>query len=173
MGKSTLFNRLVGILDVMTPIRCTCDVKAFKDYDSGSKCFEIGNKEEFNYRRRQIQEAVRRCQINNKYNGGGKGRKKKCQAIEHWHEKEKNYVTAKLHTYSRMLVDLAVKNKCGKIVLIDQKRREDEAKEQNRNGEPFVLRNWSYYGLKDKIAYKCRMVGIMLEQDKKSENETE
>lgn len=100
---------------------------------------------------------------------GGKGRKKKCQAIDRWHEKEKNYVTTKLHTYSRMLVDMAVKHRRGKIVLVDQKRREDEAKEQNKNGEPFVLRNWSYYGLKDKIAYKCKMVGIKLEYD----NETE
>ena len=163
--KKTMF----AFLDVMTPIRCTCDVRSFKEYDSGNKWFEIGTKEEFNYRRRQIQEAVRRCQINNTYTEGGKGRKKKCQAIDRWHEKEKNYVDTKLHTYSRMLVDLAVKHRCGKIVLVDQKRREDEAKEQNKNGEPFVLRNWSYYGLKDKIAYKCKMVGIKLEQD----NETE
>ena len=51
---------------------------------------------------------------------GGKGRKKKCQAIERWHEKEKNYVDTKLHIYSRMLVDMAVKHKCGKIVLMNQ-----------------------------------------------------
>lgn len=162
--KKTLY----AYLGVMNPIICTCDVRAAKEYDSGFKWFEIGTKDEFNYRRRQIQEAVRRCQINNRYSDGGKGRKRKCQAIERWHEKENHYVDTKLHTYSRMLVDLAVKHGCGKIMLLNQKPREDKAKEDNQNGEPFVLRNWSYYGFKEKIAYKCKMVGIKLGQDKET-----
>lgn len=64
-----------------------------------------------------------------------------------------------------MLVDLAVSHRCGTIVLMSQKKREDKAKDGNQNGEPFVLRNWSYYGLKEKIAYKCKMVGIKMIQD--------
>ena len=156
---------LFAYLDVDVPIRCTTDVKAAKEYDSGMKWFEIGTKEEFLYRRRQIQEFVRRCQINNKYSTGGKGRKKKCQALEHWHEKELNYIGTKLHMYSRMLVDVAMKHKCGKIVLVNQKEREEKAKEENMRGEPFLLRNWSYYGLKDKIKYKSRMVGIELAEE--------
>ena len=162
---------LYAFLGVMNPVVCTCDVRATKEYDSGMKFFEIGTAEEFNYRRRQIQDAVRRCQINNKYSIGGKGRKKKCQAIDRWHDKENNYVDTKLHTYSRLLVDLAVKHKCGRIVLLNQSPREDKAKEDNHNGEPFVLRNWSYYGFKEKIAYKCKMVGIKLEQDKEKKDE--
>ena len=159
--KKTLF----AYLDVDVPIRCTTDVKAAKEYDSGMKWFEIGTKEEFLYRRRQIQELVRRCQINNKYSTGGKGRKKKCQALEHWHEKELNYIGTKLHMYSRMLVDVAMKHKCGKIVLVNQKEREEKAKEENMRGEPFLLRNWSYYGLKDKIKYKSKMMGIEVEEE--------
>ena len=161
-AKKTLY----AYLGVMNPIVCTCDVRAARDYDSGMKVWEIGTKEEFNYRRRQIQEAVRRCQINNRYSVGGKGRARKCQTIDRWHEKENNYVDTKLHTYSRMLVDLAVKHGCGKIALLNQKPREDKAKEDNQNGEPFVLRNWSYYGLKEKIAYKCKMYGMKLEEEK-------
>ena len=157
---------MYAYLGVMNPIICTCDVRAAKEYDSGYKWFEIGTKEEFNYRRRQIQEAVWRCQINNRYSSGGKGREKKCKAIERWHDKESNYVDTKMHTYSKMLVDLAVKHGCGTIVLLNQKPREDKAKEDNMNGEPFVLRNWSYYGLKEKIAYKCKMYGIKLEEEK-------
>ena len=165
--KKTLY----AFLGVMNPIICTCDVRAAKEYDSGMKFFEIGTKEEFNYRRRQIQEAVRRCQINNRFSVGGKGRKKKCQAIERWHDKENNYVDTKLHTYSRMLVNLAVKHGCGTIALLNQKPREDKAKEDNLNGEPFVLRNWSYYGLKEKISYKAKMVGIKVVQDKANDDE--
>jgi IS605 OrfB family transposase len=157
---------LYAFLGVMNPIIATCDVKARQEYDSGMKTYEIGTKEEFNYRRRQIQEAVKRCQINNRYSVGGKGRKKKCQAIERWHDKEKNYVNTKLHTYSRLLVDLAVKHRCGNIVLMNQTHREEEAKEQNANNDPFVLRNWTYYGLKEKIAYKCKLAGITLEEQK-------
>ena len=158
--------KLFAFLGVMNPIICTCDVRAAKEYDSGYKWFEIGTKEEFNYRRRQIQEAVYRCQKNNKYSNGGKGRAKKCKAIDRWHEKENNYVDTKLHTYSRMLVDLAVKHGCGTLVLMRQTHREDEAKNDNQNGEPFVLRNWTYYGLKEKIGYKCKMVGIDLKEEK-------
>ena len=66
--------------------------------------------------------------------------------------------------YSRMLVDMAIKNKCGQIVLLNQKEREDKAKEDNMNGDNFVLRNWGYYGLKDKISYKCKMVGIEMKE---------
>lgn len=161
-AKKSLF----AFLGVMNPIVCTAEVNAAKEYDSGYKFWEIGTKEEFNYRRRQIQDAVRRCQVNNRYSAGGKGRKRKCQAIERFHDKENNYVDTKLHTYSKMLVELAVKHECGQIVLMRQKPREDKAKEENQNGEPFVLRNWSYYGLKEKIAYKCKMAGIKLVQDK-------
>lgn len=156
---------LYAYLDVMTPIVCTCDVRAAKEYDSGYKWFEIGTREEFLYRRRQIQEAVRRCQINNKYSVGGHGRKQKCKAIDRWHDKEDNYVDTKLHTYSRMLVDLAVKHGCGTIMLMNQKAREDKAKEDNQNGEPFVLRNWSYFGLKEKIGYKCKRVGVVMKEE--------
>lgn len=158
--------KLFAFLGVLNPIICTCEVNSKQAYDSGMKCFEIGTKEEFNYRRRQIQEAVKRCQVENRYTKGGKGRKRKCQAIERFHEKEKNYVDTKLHTYSRMLVDLAIKHKCEEIVLMRQTSREDKAKEENQNGEPFILRNWSYYGLKEKIEYKSKMVGIKLTIEK-------
>jgi transposase len=157
---------LFAFLGVLNPIICTCDVRAAKEYDSGYKWFEIGTKEEFHYRRRQIQEAVRRCQINNRYSIGGKGRKKKCKAIERYHDKEKNYIDTKLHTYSRMLVDLAIKHRCGKIVLMRETHREEDAKRQNKEGDALVLRNWSYYGLKEKIAYKCKMSGITMIEEK-------
>ena len=156
----------VAFLGVMNPITYTTDINAKNESDSGFKVFSIGTEEEFNYRRRQIQEAVKRCQINNRYSVGGKGRKRKCQAIEHWHEKENNYVDTKLHTYSRMLVDAAIKYKCDTIYLMRQEPREDKAKEDNKDKEPFVLRNWSYFGLKQKIEYKAKMYGITLKEEK-------
>jgi hypothetical protein len=35
-------------------------------------------------------------------------------------------------------------------------------KEAAAAGEEFVLRNWSYYALKEKIQYKANKAGIML-----------
>jgi transposase len=48
---------------------------------------------------------------------------------------------------------------------MNQTKREEKAKSDNQNGEPFVLRNWSYYGLKEKIDYKAKMVGIKIVVD--------
>lgn len=159
-------NPLYAFLGVMNPIVCVKDIKAYREESSKARVFEIGTREEFNHRRTEIQEAVRRCQVNNKYAVGGHGRKAKTKAIERWHDKESNYVSTKLHTYSRMLVDMAVKYKCDEIVLMNQEHREEEAKEGNKKGENYMLRNWSYYGLKDKIVYKCKKYGIKLTVEK-------
>lgn len=153
--KLTEGKRLYATLGVMHPIICSTT-------DKFAKVWEIGTKEEFYYRRKQIQEAIHRCQESNRYTVGGKGRKRKCQALDRFHEKERHYVDTKLHTYSRMLIDIAVKHKCSEIFLMKQKEREEDAKEQNQNGEPFILRNWSYHGLKEKIKYKADRVGIKL-----------
>ena len=60
-----------------------------------------------------------------------------------------------------MLIDLAVKHKCGKIVLMNQLHREENAKD-----DKFVLRNWSYHSLKTKIDYKAKMCGIKVYVEK-------
>ena len=160
-------NRLIGgkklfaFLGVLNPILCFCSET--DDYDAGKvKIMEIGTKEEFNYRRRQIQEAARRCQAECKYSNGGKGRKRKTAAIERFHENEYHYVDTKLHTYSKMLIDYAVKNGCGEIVLLNQLHREEKANDDNMEGDNFVLRNWSYSGLKNKIEYKAKLNGIIV-----------
>lgn len=115
----------------------------------------IGNKEEFLYRRLQIQAAIRRSQINSKFSTGGRGRKRKLQAVDRFHDKEKNYIRTRIHTYSSMLVDFALQNRCKYIDLINQPGKEEIAKKNH-----YLLRNWSYYGLKKCIEYKARSKGI-------------
>ena len=127
--------------------------------DGCSWTYNIGTAEEFTYRRRQIQEALKRAQVNAKYSAGGKGRKKKCQAIDRYENLERNYVHTKMHEYSRRLVDYAVKNNCGTIHLLADKEQSEKDKE-----EEILLRNWSYHGLKDMIQYKCDKAGITLKQ---------
>jgi hypothetical protein len=151
-------------LSVDTPIVASLDRDALFGNDSRRKV-EIGTKEEFLYRRTQIQMALHNAQVAARYNKGGKGRKKKLQALERYHEKETHYVDTRLHTYSRMLVDLAVKQRCATIQLVNQEVKEQQAREEMEEGEPFLLRNWSYFGLKTKIEYKAKMVGITVKDD--------
>jgi len=121
----------------------------------GKNNYQIGSKEEYLHHRLSIQRALKSRQINARYNKGGHGRKKKMQSIEYFHKKEKNYITTKLHQYSAKLIQEVYKNRCSALVLKDQKDKEVEAKEND-----FILRNWSYYGLKQMIEYKAKKHGI-------------
>jgi IS605 OrfB family transposase len=123
----------------------------------GKKTFSIGTKDEYLHRRLQIQAGLRRVQMDCKYNTGGKGRKRKMQAIERFEKAEKNYVDTKMHEYSRRLVDMAIKNECGKIVLLGTENLSEEIK-----ADEFLLRNWTYHGLLEKLQYKCNLYGIEL-----------
>lgn len=163
---------LYAYLGINHPIQCLLNAKC-DDIHSRQRWIEIGTAEEFLYRRVQIQEALKRCQKACKYNTGGKGRQRKLQALDRYEKAEKNYVDTKLHQYSRELVNLAVSNGCGVICLVNQKPREDAAKLDHEKGEHLIFRNWSYFGLKAKIQYKCKLVGIKLSEDGKEEKESE
>src|SRR5690606_29991712 len=115
------------------------------------------NKEEFLYRRIAIQAARHRIQKAAALNKGGKGRKKKLNSLEHFNKKEKSYVDSRLHLYSRRLIDICVKSQAGTLLVVNQTSKEEIAKD-----DEFLLRNWSYYGLVEKIKYKAEMAGINL-----------
>jgi hypothetical protein len=117
----------------------------------------IGNKEEFLYRRLAIQAARRRVQASHGLNRAGHGKKRKQKPLEHYKHMERDYVEYKLQVYSRRLIDFCVKNQAATLILTGQLDKEEAAKR-----ETFVLRNWSYGQLKDKIAYKADKAGINL-----------
>jgi IS605 OrfB family transposase len=123
----------------------------------GKNRYNIGSKEEFLYRRLAIQSARRRLQKAVRYNNGGKGRHKKLLALDRFSETEKNYVNSRMHLYSRMLIDICVKHGAATLILTDQQDKEEMAKE-----DEFLLRNWSYHLLKEKIAYKAEKAGITM-----------
>lgn len=115
----------------------------------------IGTKEEFLYRRLAIQSAYRRVQQSARYNKSQHGRKRKLKPLNRFRDLEFNYVSQKLHLYSRRLIDFCLKYKAATLLLVNQ-----QAKEQAAHNDEFLLRNWSYYSLKEKILYKARMAGI-------------
>lgn len=121
----------------------------------GKASYQIGNKEEFLHRRLALQNARRRLQAGSVYNNAGHGRKRKLKGVEKFSDKERAYVDYKLHVYSRRLIDLCIKHQAGTLLLVNQEQKEELAKE-----DEFLLRNWSYYGLKEKIAYKASKSGI-------------
>jgi IS605 OrfB family transposase len=122
---------------------------------NGEKTIQIGSREEYLYRRLAIQQSMHRAQSSMRFNKGGKGRKKKMQALERFHLAEKNYVSTRLHQYSAMLIEFCRQQGAGVLVLRSQLEKETQAKENE-----FLLRNWTYYGLREKISYKAFRYGI-------------
>lgn len=143
----------IAMLAVAHPIVAQVDGQEWTEY--------IGTAEEYLYRRRQIQEGLKRAQMNAKYSVGGRGRKRKTQAIERFRDKESNYVQTKMHEYSRRLIDYAVKNKCSVIYLVATQENEERNKEND-----LLIRNWNYSGLLNFIEYKAKRAGIKVEYDK-------
>lgn len=117
----------------------------------------IGTREEFLYRRLAIQAARERVKEGIPYCKSGRGRKRKTKALHKFKEKERNYVSNRLHVYSRRLIDFCIKHHAGTLILLNQEDKIDLAKD-----EEFVFRNWSYYELMEKIKYKAEKAGIEL-----------
>ena len=123
----------------------------------GRSQLTIGSKEEFLYRRLAIQASRKRILKGVPYCKGGKGKARKLKIAKKLKNTESKYVHHRLHVYSRMLIDFCVEKKAGTIVILDQEEKIEIAKE-----ERFVLRNWSYYELINKIKYKADKAGIEL-----------
>ncbi|MFC4212654.1 hypothetical protein ACFOWA_15770 [Pedobacter lithocola] len=117
----------------------------------------IGSKEEFLHRRLAIKAAISRLQKGSSFNRGGHGRKRKMRSLDDYWAMEKRYVEHKLHVYSKMLINFCLKHQAATILLVNQQAKEELTKE-----EPFLLQNWSYFSLKEKISYKAEKAGIQV-----------
>jgi transposase len=142
-------------LDVYQIAEATLGIEHPITVHVGKNSLPIGTKEEFMYRRLAIQASRQRLQRSCRYTKGGKGKAKKLKALEQFEKKELQYIDSKLHLYSRRLIDFCIKTRSGNLLLTDQKAKEEQAKEDD-----LILRNWSYYGLIEKIKYKANMAGI-------------
>ena len=82
---------------------------------------------------------------------GGKGRKKKLQAINSLRDKERNFAKTYNHQLSHKIVKFAKDNKCEFINL----------EYLTKDGfEDAILSSWSYYELQNMIEYKAEREGI-------------
>lgn len=91
---------------------------------------------------------------------GGKGREKKLQALERLRMKERNWVNAQNHAFSREVIKAALKLGAGTIHLEKLKNIGKNDSGEVRDDKKFVLRNWSYFELQEMIKYKAAMEGI-------------
>lgn len=104
--------------------------------------------------RRQVEKRKRSLQNQGKFCGDGRighGTKTRIKPIEFAQDKIANFRNSVNHRYSRYIVDFAVKNKCGVIQM-------ENLKEINK--DKVFLKNWTYYDLQEKIAYKAKEAGI-------------
>ena len=121
----------------------------------GNKRYTIGSKDEYLYKRLAIQAAIRRKRKAMAFMNQHSREQLRQSTIENLMQSEKRYVAHKQHVYSKRLIEICLKNKAATLLLVDQTEKEQQAKE-----DPFLFRNWGYYGLKQKIERKAERVGI-------------
>ena len=119
--------------------------------DDTYKREHIGSIDDFLRVREQMQSRRRKLQHDLKFNKGGKGRKKKLQALDKLRDKEKNFATTYNHMISKNVIEFAKKYNCEYIHL--EKLTKDGFSSE-------ILRNWSYYQLQQYIEYKAKREGI-------------
>lgn len=135
----------------------------------GGKIFKIGSKDDFLYRRTGIQGAFRQTQRDLRFEGGGKGRKRKMRGIDRYKNYEKDVVQNKIHNYTRKLIDFCLQFKCKYIYLLNVKRSKEEAKEN-----PYILRNYSVGSFARFIEQKAAAIDIVvIEEGEKVQPEDE
>jgi len=137
----------VGVdLGMAVPAVCT----------SGKSYKYIGSINDFLRIRTGLQNRKRRLQKDLAMVSGGKGRKKKLQALNRIEGKERNFVRQYNHTVSKKVVDFAIQQNAGVIKLEFLKGFGDE----RNTKKDFVLRNWSYFELQTMIEDKAKRLGI-------------
>ena len=119
--------------------------------DDTYKREHIGNIDDFLRIREQMQDRRRKLQHDLKFIKGGKGKKKKLQALDRLRGKEKNFATTYNHMVSKNVVEFAKKHKCEFVNM--EKLTKDGFNDS-------ILRNWSYYQLQEYIEYKAEREGI-------------
>jgi len=109
----------------------------------------IGDRADFFNQRLGFQKRRKQMQRNMTFNNGGKGRKKKLQALDRLSELERNFVKNYNHNLSKQIIDYSLLNKCGVINLEDL----SGIGKNTRNN--LLLRNWSYFELQSMITNKA------------------
>ncbi|HOG38226.1 MAG TPA: transposase [bacterium] len=104
----------------------------------------------------QIEKQKRSIQRNSKYSRGGHGRNRKLQKLNEYRNYERNFRSTFNHKISKDVIEIAIKHGAGQINIEDLSSI--PLKEKNNR----ILRFWSYYDLIQKIIYKAKREGIIV-----------
>lgn len=146
-------NTFVGVdLGIKVPAYCAINTSSAR--------LSIGSIETFLRVRTNLSSQRKRLQRELRYAKGGKGRKKKLQALDRLRDKESNFRKTKNHEYSSAVVKFAVENRASiiKLEMLEGYGKDNEGIVENKG--QFLLRYWSYYDLQTKITYKAKKYGI-------------
>jgi len=122
----------------------------------------IGNHLELLKMKTQIRNRRRRVQSSLQTSNGGKGRKKKLQALDRFSEFERNWTKNYNHNISKKIIEFAVNNKAKYINMeLLEGFGKDESGEVKTKFK-MALSNWSYYELQTMIKYKAEKYGIVV-----------
>lgn len=88
----------------------------------------------------------------------GHGRNTRMEPLEKVKSKIANYQDTLNHTYSKRIVEYAVKCGCGIIQMEDLSKIEETAKDGKR------LKHWTYFDLQTKIENKAKAYGIVVKK---------
>ena len=86
------------------------------------------------------------------------GQAKKVQAIKTINDREQRWMTDLNHKISRQLINLAVQEQVGTIVMEDLENIRNTARSHNRADRN--LHSWTFYQLQNFIKYKAKLAGI-------------
>jgi len=89
------------------------------------------------------------------------GQSKKVKAIKNINDKEQRWMTDLNHKISRQLVNLAVQEQVGTIIMENLENIRNTAKSLNRADRN--IHNWTFYQLQQFIEYKAELAGIKVE----------
>lgn len=129
-------------------------IPAYCALSKGHNKLAIGSGKQIKDFRFQMKKRKTSLQRSIQLSNGGKGRKKKLQAVDKLGKYESNWIKTKNHEISKNIVEFAVKNGAGTIKM---EFLEGFTKE---NSENMVLKNWTYFQLQTMIKYKADKEGI-------------
>lgn len=141
-------NRIMGVdIGVAVPAVLAINVeKYYRQY--------VGDAKEVSDFVAQINNRKKRLQRSRKWAGEGSrgsGRKKLMKPVDAISDKIHNYRETKNHTWSRFIVNEALKNECGTIQIEDL---------TGITTDNTFLKDWTFYSLQQKIIDKAREHGI-------------
>lgn len=146
--ENLIQDRIMGIdLGIRVPIAAAI---------SGSKKkYRVGSDEieKFRAKTEQMRKELSKSRVVSGIGSSGHGRDTKMAPVDRIANRIANFRNTKNHSYSKWIVNIAVKNKCGVIQMEDLSGISSGKKEK-------FLKDWSYFDLQQKIEYKAKAHGI-------------